>query len=272
MMTRIRAAALAMLLTLGACAAPPGPPVDLARVELLDLTHELGPQTLFWPTSPTRFDLDTLAFGPTPGGYFYSAFSFATPEHGGTHLDAPMHFHEGGAAADAIPLERLVAPAVVLDISQQAAQDPDYRLTPDDVQAFETAHGAIAAGTIVLLRTGWSARWPDAKAYLGDDTPGVATNLHFPSYGVEAARLLVEERRVAALGADVASIDYGPSSDFMVHRIAADGGVPGLENLTNLNRLPPTGAVVVALPVKIAGGSGGPLRAIALIPRNAGEP
>jgi kynurenine formamidase len=118
----------------------------------------------------------------------------------------------------------------------------------------------------VLLRTGWSSRWPDAKAYLGDDTPGDASKLHFPSYGVEAARLLVEERRVAALGVDAASIDYGSSTDFDVHRAAAAAGVPGFENLTNLDRLPPTGAVVVALPVKIKGGSGGPLRAIALVP------
>jgi kynurenine formamidase len=171
-----------------------------------------------------------------------------------------------------VPLERLIAQAVVIDVADRAAADPDYRLTPEDVAGFERDHGSIAAGTIVLLRTGWSARWPDAKRYLGDDRRGDASNLHFPSYGVEAARLLVEQRRVAALGADVASIDYGRSTDFMVHRLAAAQGVPGLENLTNLDRLPPTGAVVVALPIKIAGGSGGPARVVALVPREAALP
>ncbi|MDH3495857.1 MAG: cyclase family protein, partial [Gemmatimonadota bacterium] len=168
--------------------------------------------------------------------------------------------------ADRLPLERLIAPAVVIDVAARAAADPDYRLTTGDVEAFERAHGPIAAGSIVLLRTGWSARWPDAKRYLGDDRPGDASNLHFPSFGADAARLLVEERRVAAIGADVASIDYGPSTDFVVHRIAAAAGVPGLENLTNLDRLPVTGAVVAALPLKIAGGSGGPARVVAFVP------
>lgn len=240
--------------------------VDLSRASLVDLTHPLNEETLYWPTSPTRFRLEQLAWGMTAGGYFYSAFAFAAPEHGGTHLDAPIHFHEGGAAADAIELRRLLAPAVVIDISAPARNDPDYRLTTEDVAAFERRYGRIPAGSIVLLRTGWSSRWPDAKRYLGDDTPGDASKLHFPSYGVDAARMLVEERRVAVLGADVASIDYGQSTDFMVHRIAARAGVPGLENLTNLDQLPALGAVVVALPIKIQGGSGGPVRVVAVIP------
>jgi kynurenine formamidase len=135
------------------------------------------------------------------------------------------------------------------------------------VIAHESAHGPIPAGAIVLLRTGWGERWPDRKAYLGDDTPNDASNLHFPSYGEAGARLLVEERGVAVLGADVASIDYGQSKDFIVHRIAAERGVPGLENLAHLDRLPAVGATVFALPMKIEGGSGGPLRAVALVPK-----
>jgi kynurenine formamidase len=242
-------------------------PIDLSAYDLVDLTHTFDGQTIYWPTSPGGFRLDTLAYGMTEGGWFYSANAVSTPEHGGTHLDAPIHFAEGGAAADAIPLDRLVAPAVVIDIVASAAADADYLLTPGDVEAFEREHGTIPAGTIVLLRTGWSARWPDRRAYLGDDTPNDASNLHFPSFGEAAARLLVEERDVAALGTDVASIDGGGSADFAVHRIAGEAGVPGFENLTNLDRLPPTGAHVFALPMKIGGGSGGPLRAIALVPR-----
>jgi kynurenine formamidase len=156
---------------------------------------------------------------------------------------------------------------VVIDVSRQAAADPDYRLTAADVQAWEGQNGRVPAGAIVLLRTGWSARWPDRKRYLGDDKPGDASNLHFPSYGKEAAELLVKERKVGALGVDTASIDYGASKDFIVHQTAAAAEVPGLENLTSLDRLPETGAWVIALPMKIAGGSGGPVRVVALISR-----
>ncbi len=212
-----------------------------------------------------------LAHGPTAGGYFYAANRFCSPEHGGTHLDAPIHFAEEGWTAEAIPLDRLVAPAVVLDITAKAAADRDYRLTAADVVAWEGEHGAIPEGSIVLLRTGWSAFWPEAGRYLGSSVSGDASDLHFPSFGEEAARLLVEERRVAALGVDTASIDYGQSKDFLVHRLAAAANVPGLENLTHLDRLPPTGSTLLALPIKIAGGSGGPLRAVALVPKAAAD-
>jgi kynurenine formamidase len=243
------------------------PPLDLRAYRMVDLTHAFNERTPYWPTSPSGFTLDTLSAGQTPGGWYYSSYAFGAPEHGGTHLDAPVHFGEGRATADRVRLEQLVAPAVVIDVTARAAASPDYQLTREDVLAFERRHGTIRPGTIVLLRTGWSRRWPDRKAYLGDDTPGDASRLHFPSFGEGAARLLVEERRAAALGVDVASIDHGQSKDFRVHRIAAAADVPGFENLTALDALPPTGALVIALPMKIEGGSGGPLRAIALVPR-----
>lgn len=241
-------------------------PLDLEGYSIVDLSHAFGDETVYWPTDTAGFELQELAFGVTEGGYFYSAYSLATAEHGGTHIDAPIHFSDGGPDVASIPLRRLVGPAVVIDMTARAAEDVDYRLTAADVEAHEAEHGRIEAGSLVLLRTGWSARWPDALAYLGDDTPGDASQLHFPSYGEEAARLLVEERGAAALGADVASIDYGASTDFIVHRIVASANAPGLENLTNLDRLPARGATVIALPMKISGGSGGPLRAIALVP------
>jgi kynurenine formamidase len=247
-------------------APPAAPSLDLARAEIVDLTWPLGADTLYWPTSPSRFELEVLHHGPTEGGFFYAANRFCTPEHGGTHLDAPIHFGEGRHAADEIPLDRLVGPGVVLDVRAEAAADADYRLTPAAVRAWEAEHGPIPAGAIVLLRTGWSSRWPDAKRYLGDDTPGDASNLHFPSYGADAARWLIEERAAAVLGVDTASIDHGPSADFPVHRLAAAANVPGLENLTALDRLPPHGFWVIALPVKIEGGSGGPVRVVALVP------
>src|SRR5688572_3926180 len=246
------------------------PPIDLRGVRVVDLTYPFDEKTLYWPTSPTTFKLDRLAYGKTEAGFFYASNAFCTPEHGGTHLDAPIHFAEGKRTADQIPPEQLIAPAVVLDVRAKAAADPDYRLTLQDVLAWEAKHGTIPQGAIVLLHTGWSERWPDRKRYLGDDKPGDASNLHFPSYGAEAARALVEQRKVGALGVDTASIDHGPSKDFIVHQIASGANVPGLENVTNLGELPATGAWVIALPMKIAGGSGGPVRVVALVPKAGG--
>ncbi len=264
-------ATLAALAVLTACgpAAPSAEPQSLSldSYQLVDLTHAFGGDTVYWPTATTKFQLEQLAYGPTDAGYFYSANSLCTPEHGGTHLDAPIHFAEGQQTTAEIPLERVVRPAVIIDISPKSQADRDYQLSREDVVEFERERGQIERGTIVLLRTGWSRYWPNVREYLGDDTPGDASKLSFPSYGEDAARLLVEERQVAALGVDTASIDIGRSQDFRVHRIAAARGVPGLENLTNLDQLPPRGAIVAALPMKIARGSGGPLRAIALVPK-----
>lgn len=265
LLTAALAAALATLAPPAARAAGPKPP-DLATARVVDLTHAFDEKTIYWPTSPSAFELKQLSYGPTPGGWFYASNTFCTPEHGGTHLDAPIHFAKDGLTADRIPVRQLIAPAAVIDIRAKTAANPDYRLTLADVHAWEKSNGPVAAGAIILLETGWSARWPDKKAYLGDDTPGDASKLHFPSYGKEAAEYLVRERKVGALGVDTASIDYGASTDFVVHQAANGAGVPGLENVTGLEALPPTGAWVVALPMKIAGGSGGPLRIVALLP------
>jgi kynurenine formamidase len=241
--------------------------IDLSTARVVDLSHAFGDKTLYWPTSPTSFKLERLSYGRTEGGFFYASNSLCTPEHGGTHLDAPIHFGEGRRTVDQVPVSDLIAPAVVIDVTAQAAADHDYTLQREEVTAWEKKHGQIPARAIVLLRTGWSARWPNRKLYFGDDKRGDASNLHFPSYGRDAAQFLVQTRKVGALGVDTASIDHGPSKAFIVHRIAAAANVPGLENLTNLNELPERGAWVIALPMKIAGGSGGPLRAVALIPR-----
>ncbi len=242
------------------------PLLDPDRFRLVDMTHPFDADTVYWPTEERGFELEVLHHDHTEAGYFYSAMRFCTAEHGGTHLDAPIHFAEGTRTVDEIPLEQLIGPAVVIDVREQAGADRDYRLGEDAVLAFEAEHGEIPAGTMVLMMTGYSTHWPDRLAYQGDDTPGDASGLSFPSFGEQAARLLVEQRGVAVLGVDTASIDYGRSTDFIVHRIAAKANVPGLENLTRLADLPPTGAWVIALPMKIAGGSGGPLRAVALVP------
>jgi kynurenine formamidase len=158
-----------------------------------------------------------------------------------------------------------VAPAVVIDIRARAENEPDTLLAPADIEAFEQSSGAIASGSIVLVMSGWSERWPERKAYFGDDTPGDTTQLHFPGVSADAARALVA-RGVAAVGIDTASIDHGPSQDFMTHRVLMEAGIPAFENLTRLAEVPARGAWVVALPMKIANGSGGPLRAIAVVP------
>ena len=238
----------------------------ISGAEIVDLSHAYGENTIYWPTSPSAFELETLAHGETEGGYFYASNAFSTPEHGGTHMDAPIHFGEGRQTVDEIPVERLVAPAVVIDVSEAAAKDPDYVLLPADIERWEKTHGRIPEHAIVVLRTGWESRWGEVAAYLGDDTPGDASGLHFPSFGAEAAELLVKERNITGIGVDTASIDNGPSRDFMVHRITAAANVYGLENLMNLERLPATGATIIALPMKIAGGSGAPVRVIALLP------
>jgi kynurenine formamidase/ketosteroid isomerase-like protein len=241
-------------------------PFDLQGYRLVDLTHGYNADTVFWPAPPTQFKLERMHFGETPAGFFYSANRFCLPEHGGTHLDAPIHFARDRETTEQVSLERLIGPVVVINVSSKAAADRDYRVSTADVLAFEAEHGLIESGTRVLIRTGWSSRWPDATTYLGHATD--ATKLHFPSYGAEAARLLVEERQVALLGIDTASIDYGPAADFPVHRIAAAANVPGLENVTGLEALPPRGAILVALPMKIEGGSGGPTRVVALVPQD----
>ncbi len=269
-------AGLICLLLLAACAAPaseePAAPAvpDTASVagwRMIDLSHAYGGDTLYWPTDTKGFALDTLAEGMTDAGYFYAAKEFATAEHGGTHLDAPVHFAEGGDDVASIPLDRLILPGIVVDVSEPAAADPDYLVTAEDVLSWEGEHGPVPAGSAVLIRTGWASRWPDALAYLGDDTPGDASNLHFPGVGEDAARLLLEDRGIGLLGIDTASVDYGQSTDFIVHQIGGAAGVPNLENVGDLTELPPTGFLLAALPMKIEGGTGAPVRIVALVPR-----
>ena len=241
--------------------------LDLAHARAVDLTYAFDAQTLYWPTASSGFVLERLAYGVGPAGFFYAANAFCAPEHGGTHLDAPLHFAADHWASDAIPVDRLIGPAIVLDVTAAVAKNRDYRATAADVRRFEARYGRIPAGAIVLLRTGWGAYWPNRGLYFGDDTPGRTTDLHFPSYGRDAASVLVHDRAVAAIGVDTPSIDYGPSQDFPVHRLAGAANALGLENLANLDRVPETGAWIVALPMKIGGGSGAPLRIVALLPR-----
>jgi len=232
----------------------------------VDLSHAYSDETIYWPTAEP-FEFETVFEGEDPGGYFYSAYRFATSEHGGTHLDAPIHFARGRQTADKVPLERLAGPVLVIDVTAQAAADVDYAITAADIEAWEAIHGALAEGDLVLFRTDWSERWPDAEAYLGTALRGEAgaAALHFPGLGTDAAKLL-SMRGVGAVGIDTASLDPGVSSTFMAHRVLMADDIVGFENMMNLAAIPPRGAYLVALPMKIARGSGGPLRAIAWVP------
>lgn len=246
-------------------------PPRLNEVDLVDLSHTYDHSTIFWPTSPIGFEHKVLAFGPSGNGYFYSAYTFAMPEHGGTHLDAPIHFSRDAKTVGELPLTDFYAPLAVIDVSEKATADRDYRLAPEDITAYEAKYGTLEPGTAVAVRTNWSRFWPDVEAYLGDDTPGDASNLSFPGFGVAAAKLLVE-RKVSMIGIDTASIDYGKSKDFAVHVIIAGSNIPALENLTNLAEVPESGAWILAAPMKIGRGSGAPARVVAFAPKQAPTP
>lgn len=266
-------APLAPLLLLVLAGSPPASapaPPDLRTARVVDLTWPFDAQTLYWPSEPAnRFELREVARSATPHGWrgwfrerwFNTSNAYCAPEHGGTHLDAPIHFAEEGWTAEKIPVDRLVAPAVVIDLTARAAANRDAELAVGEVLDWEARHGRIPRGAIVLLRTGWGARWPDAQRFFGND----GKHLHFPSYGVAAAELLARDRKVAALGVDTASVDPGRSEKFRVHRLAFAENVVALENVAHLEALPEAGAWVIALPMKIAGGSGGPLRIVALV-------
>ena len=250
-----------------ACSSPPAPPVVFPDGELIDLSHAYDGSTLFWPTSET-FRLETVSDGITPGGYYYAANNFFTAEHGGTHLDAPVHFGQGRQTVDRIPLDRFVGHAMVVDVVGEAEGDPDYQVSVDDFLRAERTLGPIEAGDVILIRTGFSRRWPDAATYLGtaERGPEAVGNLHFPGLHPDAARWLVENRPVKAIGIDTASIDFGQSTQYESHRVLSERNVPVFENLTALEQLPLRGALVMALPMKIGGGSGAPLRAVAVLP------
>lgn len=144
---------------------------------------------MYWPTSPSAFQKKELVNSEIEVGSYYSAYAVCTPEHGGTHIDAPVHFLRDGQSTDQLALESLMGPAIVIDVAGKAAADRNYSVSVADVEALEKAHGAIAAGSVVLMRTNCSQRWFDASDYFGDDTPCDASNLTFSGFGADAARL-----------------------------------------------------------------------------------
>ena len=264
-MKRTSGFAAALVATVLAVACKPAPSDPFAG-KVFDLSHAYDEQTVYWPTAEP-FKLENDFEGVTDKGYFYAAKRFSTAEHGGTHIDAPYHFAEGRNTVDRIPLEQLMGGAVLLDVSQKCAGDADYQVSAEDFAGWEREHGQIPAGAIVILRTGFWKRWPDRKTYMGTDERGAEAvpKLHFPGLHPEAARWLVSNRQVKAVGLDTPSIDYGQSTLFESHRTLFEHDIPAFENLTNLDALPAKDFYVIALPMKIKGGTGGPLRVVAFV-------
>jgi len=231
---------------------------------ILDLSYAFDDKTLYW-SAEESFVHKPVSFGRTEAGYWYASYTFAANEHGGTHLDAPIHFGEGRQSVEQIPIERHIGPGVKISIADKAAADPDYRLTAADIRAWESRRGPIPPGAIVLVHTGWGRYWGDRLKFFGSDVPDDTAERHFPGIGQDAAELLARERQIAMVGIDTASLDYGPSRDFIAHQVLNGANIAGVENVANMDRLPEDGFLILALPMKIAAGSGAPCRIVALL-------
>ena len=233
----------------------------------IDLTHDFSQESIYWPTAE-GFKLTSVFEGITDKGFFYDANNYSAAEHGGTHIDSPIHFAEGKQTVDQIPLESLIGHAVVINVSEKALANRDYLVSVKDFKDWEDKYGEIANGSIVLLNTGSAQFWPDKVKYMGTDKrgPDAVKELHFPGLDPAAAKWLVENRKISAIGLDTPSIDYGQSTLFKSHRILFEENIPAFENVANLDKLPAIGAIIIALPMNIKGGSGGPLRIIAMLP------
>ncbi len=233
--------------------------VPSGKTRVLDLSYAVNDKLVPWPGDAKFFEAKVNATVEKEG---YFTRSFWMLEHYGTHLDAPAHFPPGKTTVDQIPVKQLFGPAVVIDVRAESVKDADYQLAAARLEDWEKRNGRIPEGAIVLLRTGWASRWPDVQKYRNQDAK---RTMHFPGFSPESAKLLLE-RKVSGLGCDTLSIDHGASSDYAVHRLALGAGLYQLENLADMSELPETGAFLIVAPIKLEGGSGGPVRVFALLP------
>ncbi|MFQ3661829.1 MAG: cyclase family protein [Chloroflexaceae bacterium] len=251
---------------LGAAAAALTLPTGIARAarirrtsfsNVADLTHRLGTEFPLFPGA-APFTI-TTAVSHDKDGYYGSILNYW--EHSGTHMDAPVHFARDGLFVDQLPVESLVVPAIVIDITARAQRDPDAVVTPDDIRAWERRYGRVPDNAAVLMASGWGARAGSVQAFRNTDSSGV---MHFPGFGKDAIDFLLTERRISGIGVDTLSLDHGPSTDFAVHFTILPTNRWGLENLANLESIPPSGATLFVGAPKIAAGSGGPTRVMAV--------
>jgi len=255
---------LILLCCLVNACAKPAP--EFSAGKIIDLSHPFDAQTIYWPTED-GFKLEKRADGITDKGYYYAANAFAAPEHGGTHIDAPRHFAASSNTVDQIPLDQLIGDGVLIDVTKQCESNRDYLISVEDFANFEKQHGQIPNGSIILLRTGFARYWPDRVKYMGTDERGAAAvaKLHFPGLSPDAARWLATNRSIKAIGLDTPSIDFGQSTLYESHQVLFAKNIPAFENVGDMSALPAKGFTVIAMPMKISGGSGGPLRIAALI-------
>ena len=225
----------------------------------MDLAYAINDKLVPWPGDERWFEAKVNS-SVEKDGYFTRSFWML--EHYGTHLDAPIHFPPGKTTVDQIPPRQFFGMAVVFDVRSESTADADYVLSVARISEWEERYGRIPEGAIALLRTGWASRWPDAKTYRNQDKAG---RMHFPGFSVEAVERLIE-RKVSGIGSDTISVDCGASEDFPVHHLALGAGLYHLENLADLSELPEKGAFLIVAPIKLEGGSGGPVRVFALLP------
>lgn len=223
---------------------------------VIDLGHALSESDPTWSGKPAFHRTVTSTFEKDG----FASGTFESEEHFGTHLDAPAHFG-GSWTTDRIPVDRLVRPGVCINVEAATSRDEDYRVTLDDVKAFEARAGAIKDGMVVLIATGWDRRWTDPAKYMN-----VRNDVkHFPGISADAATYLARDRKVAGIGIDTPSVDYGPSERYETHHVTMPLNVYHVENAANLTQLPSSGFTVIVAPINVAGGSGGPTRIFALI-------
>jgi len=234
-------------------------PRSISFTNIMDLTHVLHER--FPSFNPEEFPrLSRKPFVTiAKNGFYGNIVSYW--EHTGTHMDAPQHFVTGKWFVHQIPVSRLIAPAVVIHIHERAVTNNDAQLTPDDIKAYEDRYGRLPDGAVVFMHSGWESRVNDEYSFRNPDSTGT---MHFPGFHPEAAEMLVRDRNIVGIGVDTLSLDYGKSTDFKTHVTVLGANKWGLENVANLAKIPPSGATVFVGAPKLASGSGGPLRVLAV--------
>lgn len=239
---------------------------DQKKAKILEMTYPFDDSTIYWPTAKP-FQLSKVFWGRTEAGYWYAANEFSASEHGGTHVDAPIHFAEGGRTIDQIPLEEWIGPAVKIDVTAKCLANRNYLLQIEDILAWEKKHGQIEPNSWVIMYTGiGTVNYPNKKEVLGTEKIGqeALEELSFPGFSPEVTEFLIKERKIKGIAIDTPSIDYGQSKDFKVHQILCAAEKLAVENIANLDELPEKGAILYVIPMLIRNGTGAPARVFAL--------
>jgi kynurenine formamidase len=238
-----------------------------SRRKLLDMTYRYDTDTIYWPTAKP-FQLTKGNWGFTEKGYYYAANEYSAAEHGGTHVDAPIHFAENGRTINQIPLEEWIGPAVKIDVVKKCEENRDYLLQVDDILNWEKEYGRIPDSAWIIMYTGIDTKYyPDKEKVLGTSKTGMEAipELSFPGFSPESVEFLIKERNITGIGLDTPSIDYGKSTEFQVHQILFAANKLAIENIANLDKLPATGAMLYAMPMLIKDGTGAPARVFAML-------